>query len=1176
MLSGVNMNRWLSLSSALTALAGCGSEVRYERLEHQDGLASPCAGVTCSAPGPCVRPGVCDPDQGVCVYEQVDDATPCDDGNACTYGDACNDGACKGGKDVVCRPADACHTGGTCDPQTGCQMEARPDGTACEDGNPCTGGDVCSSGTCAGTPKQCATPGQCVTGVCNGATGECDTLPVPDGMPCTQAASAGMCEELTCVAGECDSTPKLCAAIDDCHAAGTCDPSTGVCSTPTLADGTTCDDGQVCTAGDQCEAGACKSGAPLVCPNDPNPCFAAPECLPGVGCVRSLAPNGVLCDDGNACTGTDRCFFGECQGADEVKCAPLDACHLVGVCDQATGLCSSPPVPGGSACDDGNACTYGTTCNAGNCSGGEIVTCVAAKICQLTPVCDTLLGCVYENSPNDTPCEDGDLCSGSDSCQVGECVPGTAVVCSPTGDPCTSSGCDQETGACALIPLGSSVSCNDGHFCTNNDHCDAGQCVGGSQLYCPSRECIATPICSPADGSCGGVPEPDGTSCELEQPDPCSAESTCSQGLCRVSTRVTCTPLNTSYGSGVCDSATGDCTNPCKNVGAYCTGGYCFTDVTYSFFVDVTPIAGMVSGPAAGAVLDFDLDGWTDILMTTNAGGLLLLHNNRTGFSDVTAAAGLTGTSNVTGVVVADYNNDGLPDVYVLTSGQNQLYRNLGTGGARNFSVVTLENPAGNGYSTDAAFGDYDNDGRLDVFVTNSGPDAAHPLQGAVNQMYRFNSGNGSFEDVAVTLGFTDALISEAVLLTDATGDGLLDILEGNQTAVRLYQQAATGHTFAAPTTAVDLGASGRCEGLSSGDYDRDGDLDYYVANAATLGANGLLKNSGGSFSNDATTRGAAVTQDGCDTSLNPSSWDSVFADFNADGALDIFVANGASSGTLPLGNALLTRSSTAVNFSNVAANARADDSRRARAVLMLDYDNDGDHDLFVINEQATAQLLRNDHNDRTTPGSYVRLVLVGSRSNRDALGAKVSVTSGTTVQTVERNRATRGDGRMLFGVPAGGNVDLLVKWPSGTIQRRFGIPSAAFVESDVVDGFNPPKVTLNEPAVTPVYDTYLWTDVLDSESNPVSSTVEVDLALVNASTLRTVQVDVVLRETGGAFTKTQTVSIGAGANTSTPTTVTFSLTEIKAGGELPVELTVTVTDGTAINQIREFFTLVP
>ena len=154
-----------------------------------------------------------------------------------------------------------------------------------------------------------------------------------------------------CVAG----TPVTCAALDQCHAAGDCDPRTGQCPNPTKPDATPCDDGNACTQPDSCQAGRCVGANPVVCTAS-NQCHDAGVCDPATGaCSDPAKPDGTMCNDGDACTKTDTCQAGTCTGANPVVCTALDQCHDAGTCDPVSGTCSNPNKVDGTTCTDGNA-----------------------------------------------------------------------------------------------------------------------------------------------------------------------------------------------------------------------------------------------------------------------------------------------------------------------------------------------------------------------------------------------------------------------------------------------------------------------------------------------------------------------------------------------------------------------------------------------------------------------------------------------------------------------------------------------------------------------------------------------------------------------------------------------------------------------------------------------------
>ena len=215
--------------------------------------------VICPAEGAC-REGLCDPATGVCTTAPVPDGAGCDDGNLCTANDACRGGGCAGAP-VSCTAIDPCHVAGTCSPAGGCSNPAAVDGTVCSDGNVCTTADQCVNGSCTGAPAPNGTV--CDDGsVCTQAdtclNGRCGGSPAPDGTTCSDnnaCTRSDACRNGVCVGGD----PIVCAAPDVCHLAGTCNPATGACSSPSAAEGTVCDDGNACTLEDRCRSGICGS-----------------------------------------------------------------------------------------------------------------------------------------------------------------------------------------------------------------------------------------------------------------------------------------------------------------------------------------------------------------------------------------------------------------------------------------------------------------------------------------------------------------------------------------------------------------------------------------------------------------------------------------------------------------------------------------------------------------------------------------------------------------------------------------------------------------------------------------------------------------------------------------------------------------------------------------------------
>jgi N-acetylneuraminic acid mutarotase len=541
--------------------------------------AGTCVGsnpVICPAPDNCHDVGVCNVGTGVCSNPQKANGTACNDNNLCTTTDTCQNGICTGNS-VICPVPDQCHTQGACNPATGvCAANpSKADGTACNDGTACTNPDTCQSGTCTGAnPVVCPLPDQChVQGVCLPATGTCTNPQKANGTACVDATLCTVndtCQNGGCVGGN----PVTCSALDNCHTAGVCNPATGTCSNPLKADGTACSDGNACTSSDTCVAGTCTGANPVVCAA-PDQCHTAGSCDPVTGvCVFPNKANGTACNDGNACTAVDTCQAGVCSGASPVVCNAQDQCHTAGVCDPATGVCTNPIKANNTACSDGNACTVSDVCTNGTCTPGNALSCVAQDQCHSVGVCNPATGlCTNPNQPDGSNCNDNNSCTQTDTCQAGTCTGGNAVVC-PAPDQCHTAGsCLPATGACTNPQKANNTVCNDGNACTQTDTCQNGACSGANPVSCgAASQCqVGGGVCDPATGICSGPPKPDGTACN--DGNACTTVDTCQAGVCVGSTPVVCAAPDQCHDQGVCAPATGVCSNPLKANGTACSDG---------------------------------------------------------------------------------------------------------------------------------------------------------------------------------------------------------------------------------------------------------------------------------------------------------------------------------------------------------------------------------------------------------------------------------------------------------------------------------------------------------------------------------------------------------------------------------------------------------------------------
>lgn len=290
----------------------------------------------CTASGTsCGLDGTCD-GAGACSYLPKEGASCDDASNRCITGRTCQNHVCTAGTTKTCGASDQCHIAGTCDPATGnCSNPSGNQGQACTgtDSNLCNQTHTCQSGSCVGSnPKTCTASDQChAAGTCNPATGTCSNPTGNEGQACT-GADSNLCNQThTCQSGTCvGSNPKPCAALDQCHTAGTCNPATGTCSNPAKADGQSCTDNNPCT-NDSCQGGSCIS-TQIYC-NSPPACKQTTTCSAG-SCNYTLSvPNGT--QDAKCASATPYCYGGNCVGCtSDAQCPSTKP-----TCDLATNTC---------------------------------------------------------------------------------------------------------------------------------------------------------------------------------------------------------------------------------------------------------------------------------------------------------------------------------------------------------------------------------------------------------------------------------------------------------------------------------------------------------------------------------------------------------------------------------------------------------------------------------------------------------------------------------------------------------------------------------------------------------------------------------------------------------------------------------------------------------------------
>jgi hypothetical protein len=427
---------------------------------------------------------------------------------------------------------------------------------------------------------------------------------------------------------------------------------------------------------------------------------------------------------------------------------------------------------------------------------------------------------------------------------------------------------------------------------------------------------------------------------------------------------------------------------------------------------------------------DYNNDGYVDLYMSKDNNLHRLFQNlDGSGFFDF-GGSGTNGPSAGRGVAWGDYDNDGYLDLYLANEGTaNRLYRNNGNGQTFTESGGT-SGTADTGNSKGIAWGDYDADGYLDLYVAN---------YGSANRLYH-NNQNGTFTDVGGPSGTADTGNSNGVAWGDYDNDGDLDLYVANDnlTAVnKLYRNNGNG-TFTNVATASGTNDSGSNMGVAWGDYDNDGDLDLYMTKYGT--ANRLFRNNGnGTFSDVAAASGTADAGNGTGV-----AW----ADYDHDGDLDLYVVNEGSANRHYRNNGNGT-------FSDVGAAMGTNDGGNGQAVAWADYDLDGDLDLYLANN-GPNRLYRND--SAVPPGQHwLHVNLVGSVSNHSGIGARVRCVAGgiTAIREISGGSGYLSQCSLTaeFGLGTAATVDSLeVRWPSGVVQT---------ITNSGVDQ----RITVTEPA---------------------------------------------------------------------------------------------------------------
>ena len=508
-------------------------------------------------------------------------------------------------------------------------------------------------------------------------------------------------------------------------------------------------------------------------------------------------------------------------------------------------------------------------------------------------------------------------------------------------------------------------------------------------------------------------------------------------------------------------------------------------------FVDTAAAAGITLKDVSGGLdkkallqtlghgaawFDYDGDGWLDLYLANGSTldkiqgrdpepppqGRLYRNRGDGTFQDTTQQSGITtGDLWAMGVVAADVENDGDPDLVITGFGKNLFFRNRGDG---TFEEVSQETGVqGDGWAAGAAFGDYNGDGFLDLYVARyvefsvddyptgclfSGfPVTCGPnrYSGSPDLLYR-NNGDGTFTDVSATSGIRggEPYNGLGVIFLDYDNNGLQDIYVANDaTPANLWHNNGDG-TFSdhAVLAGCAFSGDGREQarmGVDAGDFDHSGHLSLFTTNFSGDINTLFRSNRDGTFSDQTGPLGLGSP------SLLYLGWGTGFIDYDNDTWLDIFVVNGHLYPEVErldykyLQSKLLFRNTGIGRFQQTTDKVGADFSRPSggRGAAFADFDNDGDLDVAVTNIDGLPELLRNDGGNRK---HFLSLRLVGTRSNRDGVGARVQIKTGTTVQMREVRSGgsfmSHNDLRLHFGLGKAPSADVTIRWPSGQTEE--------------------------------------------------------------------------------------------------------------------------------------------